>query len=89
MKVKDYYSDKSKWTRGVTFRDSEGSACGMNEATCACLSGAIDICYRNIEYDLIWEKICRHLNIICLTSWNDDPQRTFKEVKQLVEELDI
>jgi len=94
MKIRELLSDESKWTKGVVARDKLGIALGpRNEkAVCWCLLGAAVRCYDySPQYsEVIW-KIRKALGLVKpLTSeWNDDPARTFAEVKALVEELDV
>lgn len=87
MKIKELLSGPEKWTQHTYARDKNGRDCSQwsQEAVCWCLYGAVDKCYENIiEIDnKIREKV------ISIVDWNDDPNRTFEEVKALVEELDI
>jgi hypothetical protein len=91
MKIKELLSSPEKWTQGVSARDKNGdivyATCAT--ATCFCLMGAIEHCYRNEnEAELIYKKI-RTKVISHISIWNDQSYRTFEDVKQLVEELDI
>jgi len=54
------------------------------------LMEALDYCYRgNSDYDIVWDRIRKEINRKLIVSWNDKPDRTFAEVKALVEKLDI
>lgn len=90
MKIKDLLTDESKWTKGADAR-SEHSNFVMPEsafATCWCLRGLVYKCYEGEEAYSVICKINNKLDTaICV--WNDAPERTFAEVKALVEELDI
>ncbi len=93
MKIRDLYSDGSKWTKGAFARDKDGHALlevcrRISDAQCYCLVGAIRYCYLYEEAE-IRTKIRKHLNIFYINEWNDEPLRTFAEVKALVEVLDI
>lgn len=88
MKIKELFNDKKKWTQYHSARDSKGFPCKptASAAVCWCLSGAIQRCYPHE-----WRKIDRRLivDVNDYISWNDSPDRTFEEVKALVEKLDI
>lgn len=90
MKIKELFLDKSKWTKGALFRNEKGEAVSMcSKATKYCLAGVIQQCYTNrIERWDIEKKIEKEIGCY-VVSWNDDPERTFEEVKELVERLDI
>lgn len=94
MKVRELLSDKSKWTKGKFARDSSGSCSPIldSTATAFCLAGAAFHCYSHplssITFNEIWSILWSRLKTTP-TTWNDSPERTFEEVKALVEELDI
>ena len=97
MKMKELLDSEEKWTKGTYARDKRGKGISpiCSNAVCFCLLGAIEKCYssekkENLDYAVI-SKIRRHLNLRTgtIACWNDAPERTFEEVKSLVEELDI
>lgn len=94
MKIRELLSDEGKWTKGAYARNANGEDCYASspDAVCWCLDGAAMKCYTTLEYN----NICGILNratkqrFHCgYISWQDAPERTFAEVKALVEELDI
>lgn len=93
MKVKELLSDESKWTQRTYAKDAngEGVMWCVPEAVCWCLHGAIAKCYRGDfdRYERILGDFRRKVGLGDLWGWNDAPERTFAEVKALVEELDI
>lgn len=96
MKVRELFSDPSKWTQGASGRDSTGSFVldkDLDKAVCWCLYGAIARCYGiegdNAEYYKIRSRVLSHLHTDTLSEWNDATGRTFEEVKELVDSLDI
>lgn len=96
MKVHELLDGPEKWTKGANAREADGSHCFTNSplATCFCLRGAILHCYgcgmQNKRRDAIDEKIFAHLGKIQMDyDWNDAPDRTFEEVRNLALELDI
>lgn len=96
MKVRDLFTDESKWTQGVMARMASGASaatCDPN-AYCRCLGGAIIYCYgedyTRVELsDQVLRKVMNKIGTDDIVEWNDDPDRTFAEVKALIEELDI
>ncbi len=91
MKIKDLYTDESRWTKGAYARNGDGHAVLFSEhdnAYCFCLVGAIYKCYPD-QINEIRKRIGTHLGIELVYEWNDNPSRTFAEVKSLVEVLDI
>ena len=97
LKIQDLLSDQSKWTQGVYARDKSGNPILPNDlaATCWCLEGAIMKCYAAEEQYTIIKRIANFLFKgfpkweAGLPYWNDDPNRTFKEIRFIVELLDI
>lgn len=88
MKIKELFTDSSRWTKGALARDINGEFTDIDHGYSFCLSRAIYKCY---PYDskLIIFKIKPKLKEPLIVNWNDAPERTFEEVKALVEELDI
>jgi len=91
MKIQELFSnDRSRWTKEVCARDINGAEVNFydDSAVCWCLLGASAKCYGiDFEYD-IYNKITAKVGCD-VSDWNDAPGRTFEEVKDLVEELDI
>lgn len=85
MKVKELLDAPEKWTKKHLFLDRDGTIYGY--PVCWCLLGAVSKCY-GCEGAAV---ICRVQDAIgtSLPHWNDAPERTFEDVKQLVNELDI
>lgn len=102
MKIRELYSDPSKWTKRAYARDPEGEPDFPRSqyAVCWCLDGAIELCYPSgAVRDPIYEKVgCilaphwandRIRQTMEIQRWNDAKERTFEDVKRLVEGLDI
>jgi hypothetical protein len=98
MKIKELLSDESKWIKGYFAADKDGNILDdeYNERACKfCLLGALDKCYGTNanEYRRVRAKIESRIipneTLGTIVRWNDAPERTFADVKQLVEELDI
>ncbi len=89
MKIKDLLTDESKWTTRYCARNVKGkSVLARNpEAVCWCLFGALIKCYDHGGFfdqeELIKTKVHDFI------AWNDAPERTFEDVRKLIEELDI
>ena len=90
MKVKELLTDETKWTKRVFARTAGGFRVSPTnkDATCWCLLGAIERCYPGSQYCAIRDKVIGFLQYP-ISLWNDSPNRTFKDVKNLVTELDI
>lgn len=96
MKVKELLDSPEKWTKGHYSRDKLGNPAWPenDDATCFCLMGAIRRCYgfgpRGNE---IVKRCCDRIKCddsgSSLGPFNDAPERTFDEVRQLITELDI
>jgi hypothetical protein len=96
MKIKDLLSDKSKWTQGSYARDAEGRACDV-DSPCAdkfCLTGAA---VRVYDGPAVWgalRAIARAIPLdyhggMEIEHWNDRQDRTFYDVRQVLEKADI
>lgn len=88
MKVQDILTDESKWTQGRDARDANGNEILplADEAVCWCLGGAL---VKAGIFQLIGNLLFKPLNGQSIWLWNDAPERTFAEVRALIEELDI
>lgn len=100
MKIRELFSDETKWTKGTNARNSFNDPVSPHDLVAAekyCLQGAVIKCYgfvdRNI-YKLMKNRLLKINDVEGdgpdeVVAWNDAPERTFEEVKKLVEELDI
>ena len=90
MKVHELLTDKSRWTQHHFAVNAAGRAVPeeSRDAVCWCLSGAIRLCYGKDDDAGHWHAVTKRLGMMPST-WNDDPMRTFSEVRALVLELDI
>lgn len=92
MKLKELFTDASKWTRRAYARNSRGVPQDYHspEAVCFCLLGGIYKCYPTEETQFkLFNAIKLKTGDVWISTWNDAPSRTFDEVKQLVNDLDI
>ena len=94
-KLQDILTDARKWTQKANARDVQGDICLTNSKQAAswCLSGALTACdYSYSDTDLIWHKINQYLmhrGYSSAIDWNDSPDRTFQDIRDLVTTLDI
>jgi hypothetical protein len=100
MKAKDILSDSSRWTQGVMARNRRGNPTGpeYKNAVAWCLVGALIRAYgigKVLDESL---AVRRAIRSICgsfddtygsIEGWNDDPCRTFADVKRVLEEADV
>lgn len=102
VKVKDLLDSSNKWTKNHYARDIYGHSVSQfsNYATCFCLDGAMQKCYgTKKEYIDISKKVLNYLHTTNkiheplthqkIFQWNDKAQTTFKDIKELVQILDI
>lgn len=91
MKVSELLTDKSKWTQKTLARNMYGQSVDAedHEACSWCIQGAVLKCYGHPKNIDIKERIYAQLGSLYIGGWNDDPTRTFAEVRSLVVELDI
>jgi hypothetical protein len=92
MKVRELLSDESKWTQGVSSRTGSGTKVAHNSpnAKSWCLYGAAIKCYESpLEIGYVLSRIAETIGSWCIADWNDAPDRTFGDVKNLVEKLNI
>jgi hypothetical protein len=101
MKAKDLLSDPSRWTQRASARDRLGNSCSSlsPRAVKFCIIGAMARAYLPGDGDI--EKAERRIReamvelgwecgeIMALGTWNDDPSRTFDDVKRVLEKADV
>lgn len=93
QKIKDLLDRPEKWTQGSMARDVNGMDLMdplMPGVTSWCLLGALEHCYgygtsQWLEKRHLLEKTVGGW----VSSWNDAPERTWKEVKDLINGLDL
>lgn len=90
MKVQDLLTDEGKWIQKSIARDAQGNRTyfDASDAVCWCLVGALHKCYLNARAQEICGQIFDKLQL-APAEWNDAPERTFADVRRLIEELDI
>lgn len=92
MKIKELFSGPEKWTKRAYARTQDGAVapCDSAGAVRWCLVGALEKCYPD-HADKRTARAAIHAAIKkgTIPEWNDAPGRTFAEVKELVEKLDI
>ncbi len=99
MKIKELFSGPDRWIQKSYARDINNNITTWNatNAHSFCLIGAVCHCYTldtNIRSE-IYKKLRAELypempaEQISIAEWNDAPERTFEDVKKLVNDLDI
>jgi len=91
MKVRDLLSYKSKWTKRFYARDENGITVNWSsrKAVKFCLVGAIGRCYKSDDYFIILEAVRASIVEDNVATWNDLPERTFADIRAVIEALDI
>jgi len=92
MKIRELLSDESKWCKGAIARAVSGFEVKpeSEDAVCWCIGGAFELCYKHNREEArsTLDKLVKETGDM-LHAWNDAPERTFKEVKELVDRLDV
>lgn len=90
MKIQDLLTDETRWCKGFSARDCDGNPCGSQESVAVrwCLQGAVRKTYGSYFQSAIGHDIAQHVGK-SVSVWNDAPERTFSEVRELIEKLDI
>lgn len=92
LKIRELLSDESKWTQGHLALRADGldTAVEVDDAIRFCLYGAVERCYGPfgvLRSHEIYGRIIDDLRTDPVR-WNDAPDRTFADVRALVERLD-
>ena len=101
MKLRELFTDESKWNKERYAVDAYGiSVDPLNTRYTPvkfCLMGGINYCYRDAadrkrvceEIKATIDPASPHTTNYIIIGWNDDLNRTFADVKGLVNKLDI
>lgn len=95
MKAYELIDSPEKWSQRVSYRDANGKYCDRLDAVSFCAIGAIYSAYISEPIGVlnaVEDKIREHLRShgwSFISKWNDDPERTWKEVFDTFKELDI
>lgn len=101
-KVKDLYAVEKRWIK-VCYKSYDTTVPELPDSfddtsyNCFCLAGALHLCYPDTSSRLeVKERVLKYIYNYSskqiynsIEGWNDAPERTFDEVKKLVEALDI
>jgi len=92
MKLKKLFDSPEKWTQGTLARRHDGKPVSIYDsaATCFCLFGGLRKCYGYTEdAGSIVRAITGYIKRELIPLYNDSPERTFEDIKKLVNDLDI
>lgn len=92
MKIRELLKDQSCWIQGRLAIDMNGCETSAEslDACKWCLIGALYKCYSNPDERIsIKDKIRDKTQFYSVVFYNDRPERTFKDIQRLVDELDI
>ena len=95
MKAYELLSDESKWCQGQFAVDKYGNEINQDNKDTVkwCLEGALMHCYVGQDGDAYYTAYQRISKALTagqgISSWNDDPARTYAEVYDLLKRLDI
>jgi len=87
MKVRDIFTDPSRWCRITYAITQDGVLChpGEPQAYSFCLVGAVMHCYEDTLP--VMQKLEKACDPLTPTLYNDT--KSFREIQKLVQELDI
>ena len=96
MKMHELLVYRRHWTQGTLAREVDGTPCTYRSesACCWCLTGALRKCYpvfwgaALVEQTLL-KYISKNYVAMDIAGWNDDPSRTFDQVREMLVELDV
>jgi hypothetical protein len=97
VKVKDILSDPSKWTQGFFARDKLGQPCEPldENAVQYCIVGALMRAYGRGQRYAAYARAMKAIAAIygeapiTIDDWNDAPDRTFDDVRRVLEAADV
>lgn len=86
--VELFENHPERWTKGSMAKNSLGESVSISDerAVCWCLYGAFTYIY---AFNSSSNDFCKNFPNGLVTTWNDDPERTFKEVLNKCKELNI
>ncbi|TXH42677.1 MAG: hypothetical protein E6Q97_35280 [Desulfurellales bacterium] len=92
MKVSELLDSPDKWCQHAYAKNIEGApVSSYASGACSwCLIGAINTCYPLLvdpdrqEHDMVMDRLKEVIGITNVATWNDDPSRTFEEVREAV-----
>ena len=91
MKIKDFLTE-SNWGKGQYAEDADGNVFTVQDTKGVkfCLIGAAMRCYPDPDaLAYIHQVLDLEIYDMTVVKWNDMPERTFAEVKAVIEKLDI
>ena len=99
MKAWELLDSLEKWCKGALSKDAWGFPVSIEEGVCWCTAGAILKCHPEDNAPLrnktlfMLESVLKDRKMITMGqstgAWNDAPKRTWREVYDLLRELDI
>lgn len=93
MKIRELYSDSSKWIKRALARNKSGTEVDYNDETAVqwCLIGALHHCYgyKGDKWLPPFSLLIKEFPDRDIVDFNNHPDTTFEQVKELVDRLDI
>ena len=94
MKAYELLKNNSAWCQHALAKTKTGKRTSPHSktATSWCLMGAVEKCYGraySLHKEAALEAIRNHLGIWDCAMWNDEPHRTFKEVRALLKKVNV
>lgn len=92
MKLQQLFDKPEKWTKGAFAKNAKGEGVIPDHptATSWCLSGGLSHCYGDgpLSTD-IYHRIVKELNVPFISNWNDEPETTFDDIRNVITKLDL
>lgn len=84
MTMREWFTGPERWTQRTfqTYNENDG------QTKSCCIAGAAMMCYPS-NWNDIYIRIGKHLGIVNIADWNDDPKRSFADIVAVVTEMDI
>ena len=98
MKTYELLDSAEKWCKGANARDKDGNIVDpvSSIANQWCINGALCRCYRKVSdmsaaSDKLSNLLTGHISFpaVPYINWQDETERTFEEVHQLLKEADV
>lgn len=90
-RVKKLLNSPYKWTKGADARTKDGHPVVQSDpdAVCWCITGAITHCYGPDSRETIFDMVRFKIQRLTVFAWNDRNERTFDDIVELMEDLNL
>ena len=97
MTIQELFTGPETWTQGTYARSREGCDVAESSPTAVsfCLAGAFYFAYamRGQAYSNEFKRVADAIGVRDtigeITNWNDDPSRTFADIRRVIEQANV